>query len=41
VNRESRSGRVNRIPGPEEDWAGPLEKSLRQARRQREQYARL
>jgi hypothetical protein len=31
------SGRVNRILGPEEDLAGPLAKSLRQARRQRGQ----
>jgi hypothetical protein len=31
------SGRVNRILGPEEDLAGPLEKCLRQVRRQREQ----
>jgi hypothetical protein len=30
------SGRVNRILGPEEDLAGPLEKSLRQTRRKRE-----
>jgi hypothetical protein len=27
------SGRVNRVLGPEEDLAGSLEKSLRQARR--------
>jgi hypothetical protein len=31
------SGRVNRILGPDEELTSPLEKSLRQARRQREQ----
>jgi hypothetical protein len=31
-----RSGRVNRILGPEEDLGGPLARSLQQARRQRE-----
>jgi hypothetical protein len=31
------SGRVNRILGPDEELTGPLEKSLRQARRRREQ----
>ena len=30
------SGRVNRILGADEELTGPLEKSLRQARRQRE-----
>jgi hypothetical protein len=29
------SGRVNRVLGPEEDLAGPLEKSVRQAKRQK------
>jgi len=29
------SGRVNRIRGPEEDLAAPLEKSVRQAKRQK------
>ena len=29
-------GRVNRILGPEEELTGPLEKSLRQAKRLRE-----
>ena len=29
------SGRVNRILGPEEDLAGPLAKSLRPAKRQK------
>jgi hypothetical protein len=31
------SGRVNRILDPEEDLSDPLAKSLRQARRQKEQ----
>ena len=31
------SGRVNRILGPDEDLTGPLAKSVRQAKRQREQ----
>ena len=31
------SGRVNRILSPDEELTGPLEKSLSQARRQREQ----
>ena len=31
------SGRVNRILGPEEDLTGIMTKSVRQARRQREQ----
>jgi hypothetical protein len=30
------SGRVNRILGPDEELTGPLEQSLRQARRQTE-----
>jgi hypothetical protein len=30
------SGRVNRILGPDEELAGPLEKSLRQARKRRQ-----
>ena len=35
------SGRVNRILGPEEDLTDILGKSLRQARRQREQSCRV